>query len=118
MACNSGNSGTTLNDSDCHANGTIEAIKFFVIFASNLVEPQLDVCDFGRDGVDGRIRPAGEIAHRLRRIDALRAGGLVDRERVAARRFQSAVGTSGLRVPRRSRSTTAPCSSKPSYRFD
>jgi hypothetical protein len=50
------------------------------------LEPELDLRDFGRDGVDGRERPAREVGHRFRGIDALGAGRPVDRERVAAER--------------------------------
>jgi hypothetical protein len=49
-------------------------LHFFLIVARDLVEPELDICDLGRDCVDGCIGPAGEIAHRLCGIDLLRAG--------------------------------------------
>ena len=50
----------------------------FVVVAVYLVAPELDVSDFRGNGVDGYERPAGEVAHRLSRIDMLGARGLVD----------------------------------------
>jgi hypothetical protein len=41
------------------------------------IKPELDVCDFACNGVHGRERPAGEIAHSLGRINGLSSGGLV-----------------------------------------
>jgi hypothetical protein len=49
-----------------------------VIVACDLVEPELNIGDFGGDGIDCGKRPAGEIANGLCRIDALGASGLVD----------------------------------------
>ena len=86
-------------------------VLLLVVVAFDLVEPELDVGDFAGDGVDGGERPAGEVRHRLCGVDGLRAGGLVDGERVARRcvlGFRSTSGISALRVPRRSRRTTAP----------
>jgi hypothetical protein len=59
-------------------------------------EAQLDVGDFGGDGVDGGERPAVKVCHRLCRADRLRAGGLVDAERVFAERLLAYLGDFGF----------------------
>lgn len=62
-------------------------LLFFVVVTGDLVQSPLDVRHFARDGIDGRERPAGEVPHRLCGVDMLGPGGLVDRERVVAKRF-------------------------------
>jgi hypothetical protein len=48
---------------------------FFLIVSVDLVQPELDVRDFAGDGVDSRIDPTGEVAHRFGGVDVLRARG-------------------------------------------
>jgi hypothetical protein len=62
-------------------------VYFFLIVALGLVEPEFDVGDLARNGIDGCERPAVEIGHRLRGIYALGSGRLVDRERVVTEGF-------------------------------
>jgi len=71
-------------------------VLLLVIVAGDFVEAQLDVSDFGGDGVDSGERPAAEIGHRFGRADGLRAGGLVDRKRVVAERLLAYLGDFGF----------------------
>ena len=83
-------------------------VHLLVVFAGHLVEAQLDVRDFARDRVDRGEGPAGELGHGLGGVDALGAGGLVDRQRVAAAEAFRLRRGFRLFVPRRSGRTTAP----------
>ena len=68
------------------------------------------------NGVDCGDRPAGEVAHCLSCIDVLGSGRLVDvrGSSLSVSDLRSTCGISALRVPRRSRRTTAPLPVKPS----
>src|ERR1700727_881739 len=68
-------------------------VYFLVLRAFDLIEPELNVGDVTGDGVDCRVRPVVELAHRLRGINALRATGLVDGQCVATERFSFEVNT-------------------------
>jgi len=72
-------------------------VEFLVVVALNLVEPELDIGDFGSDGVHGGIRPAGEIAHCFCGVYMLGSGGLVDGERIIPHglRFDAYIGDFG-----------------------
>ena len=57
-------------------------VHLFVIFAVDLVGPQLDVGDFAGTGVDRCKSLAGEPALRLGRVDDLSTCRSVDGERI------------------------------------
>lgn len=66
------------------------ALSFFLVVAVDLVRPKVDVRDFGRDGVDGCVRVASEVRHRLCSVYLLRAGGVgILGAENAARRYVS-----------------------------